>query len=229
MPVSADRDRQAPVIIAASRGPARPVLWWARDFPGGTDQVHLARHWIEDLLPQCDPLADIALLASEACTNAILHTRSGKAGGRFTVDVEWAPQAARVVIGDQGSSTAPAITAKTQDATWADENGRGLWLVDELADDWGTAAHRGNRWVWIDMQWQARGGPPLQAPGGCEAAGAGLARGVPRHHDLVGPPDAGLVGGDFRRHRRRRPGQGPYPGRAVPEAGGRLPGFRRFA
>ena len=146
-----------------------------RDFPGGTDQVHLARHWIEDLLPPCDPRADIVLLASELCTNAILHTRSGQGGGRFTVDVEWAPQAARVVIGDQGSPTAPAITAQAQDATWADEDGRGLWLVDELADDWGTATHLGHRWVWVDMQWQARGGSLLQAPGGCEAAGAGIA------------------------------------------------------
>ena len=123
MPVNADRDLQAPMITACRR-PARPVLWWARDFPGGEDQVRLARHWIEDLLPQCDPLADIVLLASELCTNAIVHTGSGQAGGRFTVDVEWAPQAARVVIGDQGSPTAPAITAKTQDATWADEHGR---------------------------------------------------------------------------------------------------------
>ena len=179
MPVNADEGLQARMVTPAYRRPARPVLWWARDFPGGEDQVRQARHWIEDLLPQCDPLADIVLLASEACTNAILHTRSGKAGGRFSVDVEWAQEMVRVVIGDQGSSTAPAITAKAQDATWADENGRGLWLVDELADDWGTVAHRGNRWVWIEMQWQARGGPPLQVPGGCEAAGAGIRAAFP--------------------------------------------------
>ena len=106
-----------------------------------------------------------------------------------------------MVIGDQGSPTAPAITAKAQDATWADEDGRGLWLVDELADDWGTATHPGHRWVWVDIQWQARGGPPLQAPGGCEAVERGHrghAGGVPRHHDLVGPPDAGLAGGPSR-------------------------------
>ena len=60
-------------------GPARPVV--GRDFPGGTDQVRLARHWIEDLLPPCDPLADIALVASELCTNAIVHTRSGSMAG----------------------------------------------------------------------------------------------------------------------------------------------------
>jgi anti-sigma regulatory factor (Ser/Thr protein kinase) len=166
---------QARMIAGASRRLVPPVLWWARDFPGGQDQVRQARHWIEDLLPQCDPLADIALLASELCANAVVHTRSGEAGGRFTVDVEWAQQAARVIIGDQGSITAPAITARTQDAVGAQECGRGLWLVEELADDWGTAAHLGHRWVWIDVRWQARGGPLLQAPGGYEAVSADIA------------------------------------------------------
>jgi hypothetical protein len=31
-------------------------LWWVRDFPGGTDQASEARHWIADLLPDCDLL-----------------------------------------------------------------------------------------------------------------------------------------------------------------------------
>jgi len=44
------------------------------------------------------------------------------------------------------------------DAAWPAECGRGLWLVDELADDWGTAAYPGHRCVWIDLPWQANGG-----------------------------------------------------------------------
>jgi anti-sigma regulatory factor (Ser/Thr protein kinase) len=167
MTVHVDRGRRARIAVAASGGQAPPVLWWGRDFPGGEDQVRQVRHWIEDLLPQCDPLAEIVLLASELCTNAVMHTRSGNAGGRFTVDVEWAPWAARVVVGDQRSLTAPA---KTEDATWAAEHGRGLWLVDELADDWGTASHPGHRWTWAGIQWQAKGGRIPGDPAGCEAA-----------------------------------------------------------
>ncbi len=174
MPVTADEGRQAQAVTVPPGRPVPPVLWWARGFPGGEDQVREARHWIGDLLPECEPLADIVLLASEACTNAVTHTRSGQPGGRFTVDVEWAPQAARVVIGDQGSPTVPAVTAKTADTAWTDEDGRGLWLVNELADDWGTATRAGNRWVWIDIQWQARGGPLPVAPGGCETAHADI-------------------------------------------------------
>jgi serine/threonine-protein kinase RsbW len=154
-------------------GPVPPVLWWARDFPGDTEQVPEARHWLEDLLPECDPLADILLLASELCTNAIAHTRSGQGGGRFSVDVEWTPALARVVIGDQGSPSVPAIGAGTSDTT--DEFGRGLWLVDQLADGWGTGCHPAGRVVWVDLRWQARGGPPLES-----AVTAAMRRAFPR-------------------------------------------------
>ena len=175
MPVNADAGVPAPVITPAPGRTVPPIVWWTRDFPGGQDQVSQARHWIEDLLPQCDPLDDLVLLASELCANAVVHTRSGQPGGMFTIDVEWAPQSARVVIGDQGSPVAPTISVKAQDATWSDECGRGLWLVDELADDWGTASCLGCRWVWAEMRWQAKGGPLLQASGGHEAVRAGIA------------------------------------------------------
>jgi len=147
-----------------------PVAWWARDFPGGADQVREVRHWIEDLLPGCDPLLDILLLASELCANAVTHTRSGQADGRFSVEVEWRPELARVLIGDQGSLTVPAVGAKPGESAWAEEDGRGLWLVDELADDWGTCCHPAGRVVWIEVQWQAKGGPPLEAPDDPDAA-----------------------------------------------------------
>ncbi|HUN35123.1 MAG TPA: ATP-binding protein [Trebonia sp.] len=141
----------------------RSLRWWARDFPGDADQVRAVRHWIEDLLPDCDPQADLLILASELCTNAISHTRSGDDGGRFSVHVEWAPELARLVIGDQGSPSVPSIGAAPADQ--GEECGRGLWLVDQLADDWGTARHPAGRVVWADLWWRVRGGPPLAATG----------------------------------------------------------------
>jgi serine/threonine-protein kinase RsbW len=160
---------------AASPEPASLALWWTRDFRGNADQVREVRRWIEDLLPDCDVLADLLLLASELCTNAIAHTWSGWAGGRFSVSVEWAPVVARLVIGDQGSAAAPAMGARTGDTDWTAESGRGLRLVNELADDWGMASHAGRRWVWADLKWQANGGRPLDVPGGRDAAIAGIA------------------------------------------------------
>jgi serine/threonine-protein kinase RsbW len=166
---------------ASSRGtriavvPPKPpscTTWWTRRFRGGADQVLEVRHWLEDLLPACAARADVLLLASELCTNAIVHSRSGEAGGQFSVDIEWAPDLARVVIGDQGSAKAPAVAARTGDAAQLGESGRGLLLVDDVADDWGTASRPNRRWVWADVRWQARGGPLLAAPGGLDAATA---------------------------------------------------------
>jgi serine/threonine-protein kinase RsbW len=152
------------------RAPA--ILRRARDFPGQADQVRAARRWIADLLPECDPLADVLLLVSELCTNAVVHTRSGEAGGRFGLAVEWSRESVRVVVEDQGSPTAPTIGERTGDparADEADESGRGLRLVDRLASDWGTASRPGRRWVWADVPWQAGGGAPAEAAGNADA------------------------------------------------------------
>jgi anti-sigma regulatory factor (Ser/Thr protein kinase) len=153
-------------ITAAPPDPA----WWTRRFRGDADQVPEVRHWIEDLLPDCAARADLILLASELCTNAIGHSRSGDAGGQISVDIEWTPTLARVVVGDQGSPKAPAIAARSRDAAQLNESGRGLLLVDDVADDWGTASHPNRRWVWANVEWHTRGGPLLTAPGGLDAA-----------------------------------------------------------
>jgi hypothetical protein len=79
------------------------------------------------------------------------------------------------VIGDQGSPEGAAIDVKAGGTAWTEESGRGLWLIDELADDWGTACHSAGRVVWADIRWLARGGPRLEAPGGLEAAIADIA------------------------------------------------------
>ena len=157
-------------ITAAPPKPPPRIAWWTRHFRGGADQVLQVRHWLEDLLPDCAARADVVLLASELCTNAIIHSRSGEAGGQFSVDVDWAPTLARVIIGDQGSAKTPVIPPRSGDAIQWGESGRGLLLVDDVADDWGTAGRPNRRWVWADVGWQARGGALLAAPGGMDAA-----------------------------------------------------------
>ncbi len=147
--------------------PSPGIAWWTRHFRGGRDQVAEVRHWLEDLLPDCAARADMLLLASELCANAIVHSRSGEAGGQFSVDIDWAPDLARVVVGDQGSAKLPQIRAH---GTAMGESGRGLLLVSGVADDWGTASRPNRRWVWADVRWQARDGLPLAAPDGPDAA-----------------------------------------------------------
>jgi serine/threonine-protein kinase RsbW len=159
----------APLTLSPRAASPR-AAWWTRHFRGGADQVREVRHWLEDVLPDGAARADVILLASELCTNAIAHSRSGEPGGQFSVDIDWTPALARVVIGDQGSAKAPAVARRAGDAPPLGESGRGLLLVDDVADDWGTASRPNRRWVWADVRWQARGGAPLAAPGGLEAA-----------------------------------------------------------
>jgi anti-sigma regulatory factor (Ser/Thr protein kinase) len=133
------------------------------------------RHWIADLLPECDALAEVLLLASELCTNAVVHTRSGQAGGRFSVDVEWSMELARVVVGDQGSLEIPVAGVGAAGEAQTEESGRGLWLVDAMADDWGTVSAPGGRWVWFSVDWRGNGGLPLAPPGDAHTAVAAIA------------------------------------------------------
>jgi len=85
------------------------------------------------------------------------------------------PESARVVVGDQGSPQVPVAGTGTDGAAWAEESGRGLWLVDAIAADWGTASSPEGRWVWFSVDWRATGGPPLAAPGGTDTAIAYIA------------------------------------------------------
>jgi anti-sigma regulatory factor (Ser/Thr protein kinase) len=144
---------------------------WVRDFPGRAFEVGEVRRWVSALLPDCGPREDVALLATETCTNAVVHTRSGLPGGRFSVHVEWSPELARVVVGDQGSLKVPGVVASAGTAGAA-ESGRGLLMVDEIADDWGTACYPDGRCTWFDVRWRARGGV-LLVP---DASGPGRAR-----------------------------------------------------
>jgi hypothetical protein len=93
-----------------------PTYWWSRDFPGQKAQVRAVRAWIEGLLPACDAREDLVTIASELGTNAVTHTRSGQAEGRFTVDVTWSPERTRVVAGDQGSDEVPGSPGQDQAA-----------------------------------------------------------------------------------------------------------------
>jgi serine/threonine-protein kinase RsbW len=170
-------------MTVAPPTPSLRIAWWTRHFRGGADQVPEVRHWLEDLLPDCAARADVVLLASELCANAIAHSRSGEAGGQFSVDIDWAPALARVVIGDQGSAKAPVAAGRTGTSVQLGESGRGLLLVDEVADDWGTASRPNRRWVWADVRWQARGGPLLAAPDGLDTA---IASNAMAHREFPG-------------------------------------------
>jgi anti-sigma regulatory factor (Ser/Thr protein kinase) len=91
-------------------------------------------------------LDDVLLMVSEIVSNAVRHTASGT-GGVFRVAVAAAGRTARVEVTDAGGPTQPAIPAEDADA----DGGRGLQIVDALADVWGHEGDSGGRVVWFEV------------------------------------------------------------------------------
>jgi anti-sigma regulatory factor (Ser/Thr protein kinase) len=117
--------------------------------PGTPDQVRRVRRIVGAALGDGHPcLADAVLLSSETATNAITHSDSGMAGGKFTLRVECTGTWARVSVRDDGSSRLPCWCRAGQDAT----NGRGTELLDNLATRWGVLREGIGSTVWFELE-----------------------------------------------------------------------------
>ncbi|GAC1587507.1 MAG: hypothetical protein NVS3B21_02510 [Acidimicrobiales bacterium] len=85
---------------------------------------------------------DAVLLTSEVVTNALLH---GQSECRVTVDVD--RRQVRVEVHD--SSRSRPVPRK---ASVEDENGRGLELLEAVAQRWGSEAVEGDgKFVWFEL------------------------------------------------------------------------------
>lgn len=87
---------------------------------------------------------DVAeLLLSELVTNALIHTRNGA-----VVTVTSAPARLRVEVRDfvTGQESAPYVP-NADDGT----HGRGLLLVQSLADSWGVTMQALGKVVWFEL------------------------------------------------------------------------------
>lgn len=101
-----------------------------------------------------DGLVETAsLLASELVTNAVLHARTA-----MTLTVEKDGDGVRVSVTD-GSPVPPALRRHSDMAT----TGRGLRLLDQLADAWSVKDSRDGKSVWFTLStsrdpWQSASG-----------------------------------------------------------------------
>jgi anti-sigma regulatory factor (Ser/Thr protein kinase) len=97
---------------------------------------------------------DAELLTSELVTNAVLHARSG-----VTVTVAVADGTAEIGVTDE-STAAPAPRSPIPSI----EGGRGLRLVDRVAEDWGVAYLDLGKQVWcrldVGVDWAHRSSCP---------------------------------------------------------------------
>ncbi|GGV69320.1 hypothetical protein GCM10010512_42410 [Streptomyces thermoviolaceus subsp. thermoviolaceus] len=145
-------------------------------------EVGRARRWTRARLAVSgiaaeDPLAEtLVLLVSELVTNAVVHT-GAPAVLRLSLPCE-AVAPVRLEVAD-ASSRAPVPRCPDDDAT----GGRGLALVDGLADRWGWSTDGTGKRIWCELD---RCAPP-RAPG---AAAAPAARGGRTARDDGRPREA---------------------------------------
>jgi anti-sigma regulatory factor (Ser/Thr protein kinase) len=127
-------------------------------FPGRADQVSQARAFVRDRCGTCPAADEAVLLASELCTNAVLHSASGAPGGSFEVTIDRGPRSLRVEVRDEG----PRPVGETGELDVLAENGRGLQIVGLLANHWGQICGPGSRMAYFALDWaQSASGPGL--------------------------------------------------------------------
>ncbi|RJL20196.1 ATP-binding protein [Bailinhaonella thermotolerans] len=123
-------------------------------FPGCPAAVAEVRRFVAEPLRRYGfgtRLDDALLCVSELATNAIKHTTSGHSTFVVALDVDDAG-GARVSVVDQGAAGVPVVQVPSSDA----EGGRGLLLVNVLADGVGHAMVPGGR----QATWFALRRPP---------------------------------------------------------------------
>ena len=92
------------------------------------------------------------LLTSELVTNAIQHTASGASDGSVTIVIVDVPDGVLIEVIDDGSAGTPVVKG---DLFAAD--GHGLYLVQQLAAQWGYLRDPAGTTVWFHLADHAGG------------------------------------------------------------------------
>jgi anti-sigma regulatory factor (Ser/Thr protein kinase) len=119
-----------------------------RVFPGRADQIAHARDFTRRVLGGCPVLDEAVLLVSELATNAVEHTATGNAG-RFDVTICQGQTSLLITVKDDGSGKTPL----PRPAHALAEDGRGLGMVDSIANHWGHYGNEHGRMVWFELCW----------------------------------------------------------------------------
>jgi phosphoserine phosphatase RsbU/P len=153
---------------------------WTARFSPGPESPRAARRMLRDLLAErgVDPgealMDDVVLLASELFDNAVLH-----AGTAF--DVEASVDEEQVFVGVRDRGVGPLelhLSQPRQRYGRAASHGRGLLMLERVADAWGTRHDAdGSHQVWFvirreDAPAAAPAAEPDPAPGGRPPLGA---------------------------------------------------------
>jgi serine/threonine-protein kinase RsbW len=118
-------------------------------YPRAADQVPEARSFVRHTLTSwgiTERLDDVVLMTSELFTNAVLH-----GDGVIGVSVRVPPGRIRVEVTDDGTFGDQA-TGADDEIPPEQVTGRGLVIVDRLADTWGGGHDpSGRTCVWLEV------------------------------------------------------------------------------
>jgi anti-sigma regulatory factor (Ser/Thr protein kinase) len=116
--------------------------------PGRPQHVRAARTFVAKALGELGPVTETAvLLASELVTNAVRHSGSGAPGGTVTLVVLETADGVRVEVSDDGSRfSSPVVKEDVQSS-----DGRGLFLVESMARQWGYVRDEAGTTVWFRL------------------------------------------------------------------------------
>ncbi len=150
---AAGRDDDAALLLAryegaGAGGPLRAARFHVqrRDLRG----VGEARGFVHECLCDWglgDLSTDLVLITSELVTNALIH-----AGSDVDLRLRASDDRLRLEVRDSESDPpVPAAYSLTDEGSARAEHGRGLFLVDALADTWHTSPNGRGKTVWLEM------------------------------------------------------------------------------
>jgi anti-sigma regulatory factor (Ser/Thr protein kinase) len=109
--------------------------------------VPAARRFASQMLIDCGGCDDVVdktrLLVTELTTNAVVHAHSP-----IRLTVEPHDDHVRVEVRDDDPCPPPPPREPDADAT----SGRGLWLVDALANRWGVNHNERGKTIWFEVE-----------------------------------------------------------------------------
>jgi anti-sigma regulatory factor (Ser/Thr protein kinase) len=116
--------------------------------PGEERMVATGRRFVRETLGHRHPALDeVVLGVSELATNAIKHTPSGD-GGEITISLATVGPVIRAEVTNEGSEM-PTRPRRHVDVDA--EDGRGILIVEALAEAWGVTEHAGTTTVWAEF------------------------------------------------------------------------------
>jgi anti-sigma regulatory factor (Ser/Thr protein kinase) len=129
----------------------RSAILGSVTIPGSPREVSGARAFVARTVSAAGKATTVdaeaaTLLTSELVTNAIQHTASGAPGGTVTIVVSDVARGVLIEVIDDGSADVPIVKCDL-----FAPDGHGLYLVKQLAAQWGYLRDQAGTTVWFHL------------------------------------------------------------------------------